>query len=57
MKYPTAFLSLLLFACGSCVPKSVPDEPPTLIQPSVGKLEVLDPDGDKLGTCTGLQRI
>lgn len=53
MKYPTILaLSSILVACGSCVPRSVPDSPNTLEPQTVAKLQILKENGEKNGSCT-----
>lgn len=39
-------------ACGSCARNPVPDEPRTLNRPTVGKLIIIDSDGNREGLCT-----
>lgn len=49
----TAVCSLLvLAACGSCAPRHVPDQLPTLARPSIGRLVVLDSAGEVRTRCT-----
>lgn len=44
--------SAILIACSSCSHSPVPDAPKTLSPPAVGRLVILDEDGDKEGYCT-----